>query len=68
MTKEQIEDHIKELRGRATELATKDYPSSNESELKKWRSDVDNIRRDLKLLAFLSHYIPNKGTMQKIGF
>jgi hypothetical protein len=67
MTKEQIDDHIKELRRRATELAMKDYPSGNEDELKKWRSDVDIIRRDLKLLAFLSHYLPNV-TMQKIGF
>jgi hypothetical protein len=66
MTRNQIDDHIKELRERATKMAMEDYPT-NEDELRKWRSDVDNIR-DLKLLAFLSHYLPNKVTMQPIGF
>jgi hypothetical protein len=67
MTKQQIEDHIKELRERASKMAMEDYPSGNEDGLKKWRSDVENIRRDLKLLAFLSHYLP-PSTGQRIGF
>jgi hypothetical protein len=44
-----------------------DYPSGDEDKLTKWRSDVENIRRDLKLLEFLSKRLPNT-TTQKIGF
>jgi hypothetical protein len=67
MTHEEIANHMKKLRQRAAKMALEDYPSGDEDKLKKWRSDVDNIRRDLKLLEFLSKWLPNV-TTQKIGF
>ena len=67
MTDEEIANHTKKLRQRAAKMALEDYPSGDEDKLKKWRSEVDNIRRDLKLLEFLSKWLPNV-TTQKIGF
>jgi hypothetical protein len=68
MTHEEIASHMKKLRERAAKMAKEgDYPSGDEDKLKKWRSDVENIRRDLKLLEFLSKWLPNT-TTQKIGF
>jgi hypothetical protein len=67
MTHEEIANQMKTLRQRAAKMALEDYPSGDGDKLKKWRSDVDNIRRDLKLLEFLSKWLPNV-TTQKIGF
>jgi hypothetical protein len=50
MTHEEIANHTKKLRQRAAKMALEDYPSGDEDKLKKWRCDVDNLRRDLKVL------------------
>jgi hypothetical protein len=56
MTREQISNHIKVLRLRATEMVEQDYPIGKEDELRKWRTAVDNIRCDIKRLEFLSRF------------
>jgi hypothetical protein len=67
MTHEEIASHMKKLRQRAAKMALEDYPSGDEDKLKKCRCDVDNLRRDLKLLEFLSKWLPNV-TTHRIGF